>query len=736
MEISHKKQDEGSEKPLQEHLHEVADRTREFSKKFNSGGWGYAAGLLHDLGKFSEEFQQYIRKPEEKRRGEVNHSSPGAIAADKKYPCNGRILAYLIAGHHAGLPDYMGGRSSLEQRLKDTYWYDRTLRNDNAKCFLEQNPELKNPDFSPPDLSENTIAASLWVRMLFSCLVDADFLATEKFMEPNRQVSRGGYLTLCELKEKFDAYVQNMKKEASELNQIREGVHQQCANKGKSSGCGIYTLTVPTGGGKTLASMRFALEHAVAQGKDRIIYAIPFTSIIEQTVDVYRKIWGKEAVVEHHSNVQQMDEENDQEKLTSFYYKQRLACENWDAPIVVTTNVQFFESLFAAKPSRCRKLHNIVNSVVILDEAQMLPPGLLKPVLNVITQLNKQYKVTFVLCTATQPAFSAETLKADFSTDGEICADPATLSSKLKRVNIHVSKNFSPRQWEEVAAKIAEHSQVLCVVNTKADCRELYEKLQEKTNGDAVNIHLSTNMCGAHRADKIHEIRTLLKDGKPVRVVSTSLIEAGVDVDFPVVYRSAIGLDSVAQTAGRCNREGKIQTGGNVHVFMPPDSPPKGLMRKGWQAAESLIKEPTSKNELLMPKSLTKYFTRYYGALNGIDEKKIMELLGNPCSLKFRTAAQEFTFIEDSGFPIIVSYGKGAEAIEKLRAMEEPTMGFIRSLQRFTVNVRERHLNLMLEKEDVKAENGIYFLQGGEENYCSKIGLKIRNEIFRPDTVA
>lgn len=742
--ISHRK-DGGAEKPLEEHLREVADLAKQFAEKFRSGEWAHVAGLLHDLGKFSSEFQEYIKKPdEEKRRGEVNHSSAGAIQACDSYGMYGRILAYLIAGHHAGLPDYIGdGRASLTQRLRnDKCWLEKALANASAETFLEK-PELQKPDFPELNMGENPLAASLWVRMLFSCLVDADFLATEGFMDSGKSKSRADYPSLEELKATFDSHIEKMEKEAaeSELNRIRCDVSQQCADKGKSEGCGIYTLTVPTGGGKTLASMRFALEHALANGKERIIYAIPFTSIIEQTANVYRGIWGEGAVVEHHSNIEHRAD-SDNENISSPQYKQRLASENWDAPIVVTTNVQFFESLFAAKTSRCRKLHNIVNSVVILDEAQMLPPEFLVPILHAIKELRRLYNVTFVLCTATQPAFgsvssvsSDELNRVGFSADGEICSDIDGLAGKLQRVNIHIPRDMDTRRsWDEMADELGGHRQALCIVNTKKDCRELYEKLCAKTGDDGKNIHLSTNMCGAHRADKIGEVRELLESGESVRVVSTSLIEAGVDVDFPVVYRAAIGLDSIAQAAGRCNREGKMKTRGDVHVFIPPELPPTGLMRKGWQEAQSLLENAVSDSgELLAPDAMRRYFAGYYQSLNDVDKREIMALLGNPKSLSFRTAAEKFQLIEEGGFPVIVPYGGAMEIVQSLDLSENFNRKLLRSLQRFTVNVREKCLNQMLNDVDIEEQKGVYVLR--ESRYCPNIGLKIRDGVFESDTV-
>lgn len=747
--ISHKaptnKDPKGQDKALTAHLREVATLAKQFADQFGCGFWAQIAGLLHDLGKFNQEFQDYINSPPgTRRRGEINHSSPGAIHAKEEYgECYGLLLAYLIAGHHAGLPDYSPTgahpRASLEQRLKnDIQWLTKTRKNPKTQEFLASREELQAPVFPDPGLKHETpLTLSLWLRMLFSCLVDADYLATEAYMDAQRATLRTRpHATLQELKQRYDSHIETLQANAppSALNRLRAELQQQCTQKGRENPTGIYTLTVPTGGGKTLASMGFALEHAIARKKSRIIYAIPFTSIIEQTVDVYRKIWNAESVIEHHSNIRHDRDlpQNAEKADDAPGYRQRLATENWDAPIIVTTNVQFFESLFASRTSRCRKLHNIVNSVVILDEAQTFPPEFLAPILAVIKELRDQYNVTFVLCTATQPAFKTipnTPSTPKFQTDGEICPAPEALAKQLKRVTLHPPQNFNaPDDWDVIAAELATHDQALCIVNTKASCRDLYQKLTQLTQAtdDNPNMHLSTNMCGAHRAEKIKEMRARLKAGDKIRVISTSLIEAGVDVDFPVVYREGTGLDSIAQAAGRCNREGKLPEG-NVHIFTPPKTPPPGLMRKGWQATMGVL-EDTPTADPLQPQTMTDYFRNFYGSVNSLDAKGIVSLLPNdPRDLKFRTAGEKFVLIEDGGIPVIVPYDDDARQIlEKERDGDgELTKTALRNLQRYTVNVRQPHLDLMLDREEVRTDSNVYILNECEENYCPNIGLNI-----------
>lgn len=410
--LAHVKQDENGNwrlHTLEEHLLEVSRLAGVMANAFGSEAWAELAGLWHDLGKYRPAFQKYICKKSgydseahiEQGNGRVDHSTSGAIHAINELGSVGLVLSYLIAGHHAGLPDWSvaeGGHAALEHRLengKKCGYLDEALAQSIPPNILKGD----TPKIKPLGGEEGL---HLWMRMLFSCLVDADFLDTEKFMSPEKTVCRAIWPSLSDLKNCFDIYMQNktMQSKDTVVNKIRAKVLQDCRIASLDSP-GIFTLTVPTGGGKTLSSMAFALEHALKHDKKRIIVAIPYTSIIEQTVDIYREIFG-DAVIEHHSNLDPDTESS----------KSRLASENWDAPIIVTTNVQLLESLFAARTSRCRKLHNLVNSIIIIDEAQLLAPELLQPVLDVLRLLTKHYGVTLVLSTATQPALN--TIKNSF----------------------------------------------------------------------------------------------------------------------------------------------------------------------------------------------------------------------------------------------------------------------------------------------------------------------------------
>jgi CRISPR-associated endonuclease/helicase Cas3 len=453
------------------------------------------------------------------------------------------------------------------------------------------------------------------------------------------------------------------------VNTARREVLASCREAALQN-TGLFSLTVPTGGGKTLSSMAFALDHAVMHGKSRIIYVIPYTSIIEQTAGVLAEIFGPENVIEHHSNL-------DPEKETQ---RSRLASENWDAPIIVTTNVQFFESLYSARPSRCRKLHNIINSVVILDEAQLLPPNLLTPCVDAINQLVKNYGVTFVLATATQPALPG------MEQPREIIADPPVLYDRLKRTQIVFPTDLNiPLDWEDIAKELQQYDQILCVVNTRRDCYDLHKLMPKGT------IHLSALMCGQHRSEKIEEIKQRLKNGLQTRVISTQLVEAGVDIDFPVVYRAFAGLDSIAQVGGRCNREGKLNDKGElgtVKVFIPPKPAPRGLLRKGEDTTRQLFSLPDFDPQ--HPLEFDRYFKLFYSSVNDTGTRFKTLLQTDVPHIQFRTAAKEFKLIDDQAKQsVFVRYGDIGKWLNELRRLG-PKRHLMRKLQRYSVNLSRR----------------------------------------------
>jgi len=698
--IAHISED-GRFHPLSEHLKAVSELAAEFAREFCSSQWARLAGLWHDLGKYSEDFQTYIKgKP-----CKVDHSTYGALKARERFDKPGRMLAYIIAGHHAGLPDWQteaSGMSGLAQRLK-------------RRVPLPYPPEDLLTQRLPLEKPKPRSDPSMWIRMLFSCVVDADFLDTEAFMAPDKGEIRGGYPSLEELLPMFASYMETKVKKAdnTKVNAIRAEILKQCVLKA-SEQPSIFSLTVPTGGGKTLSSMAFAINHALKHAKRRIIYVIPYTSIIEQTADQFREIFG-DAVLEHHSNIEIPETEDDT------FRRGKLASENWDAPIIVTTTVQFFESLYASRPSRCRKLHNVVNSIVILDEAQLLPPDLLNPILKALTELHKNYGVTLLLSTATQPAFGPH--KSDFSFEGlpdmtEIIEDPKSLHDKLKRIKVNVPANLSSESsWEELAKELSGFQTVLCIVNKRDDCRRLHALMPEGT------IHLSALMCGAHRSKVIADIKQRLKDGAPTRVISTQLVEAGVDLDFPVVYRAIAGLDSIAQAAGRCNRDGLLDEGRGF-VFVPQSKTPPGILRQAAEIGSRLLAKGMA--DPLTPAMFTEYFKELYW-LRGdrLDAKDILADLRPDAELRFsfRTAADKFRVVDEAQYaPVFVRYGEG-EGLVNILMRKGPERWLLRKLQRYVVNVPRYLLDRLKDECVIEEPHPGLFVQSRFGLYTEELGF-------------
>jgi CRISPR-associated endonuclease/helicase Cas3 len=714
---------------LDAHLTAVAALSAGFAECYGSD-WARLAGLWHDLGKYRPRFQHYIRQASgfeadahiKGEAGKAPHSTAGAVLATDRFGPAGRVLAYLIAGHHAGLADWYGG---LEVRLVNA-----DSRAELSESLAANPPaELLDASAFKPDLRAipgGKGGFSLWVRMLFSALVDADFLDTERYMDPDKFALRNQWPALSELAHLFDTHMAKLAAAApsTPVNALRADILRQCREKAPAAP-GLFSLTVPTGGGKTLSGMAFALEHARAHGKRRVIHVIPYTSIIEQTADIFRSIFG-EAVIEHHSNA-----ESDPEREN---HASRLACENWDAPVVVTTNVQFFESLFAARTSRCRKLHNLVGSVVILDEAQLLPPEFLQPMLDVLNLLTQHYGVSVVLSTATQPAlstrayFDARQNLRGLDNVREIIDDPDTLYTKLERVQVRLPPDWQARtDWSQLALELAAHDSALAIVNTRADARALWEQMQMHGKG---TLHLSALMCGAHRSRVIADIKVRLKVGVPTRVVSTQLVEAGVDVDFPVVFRALAGLDSIAQAAGRCNREGRLANKGEVVVFVPPKPAPPGLLRKGEDACRSVLHGITE--QPLARARFAAYFERLYHAceLDAHGIASLLEVDGKELAVNFRTAADRFKLIADEdSAPIVVRYlGEDGldDSIDKWLATlrkDGPQRWLMRKLQRYTVNLHRRDVAKLLAHGDIAEIIPGLFVQVSDFLYHPTLGL-------------
>jgi len=712
---------------LEDHLKGTSSLAEKFASKFNNPGWGRLLGLWHDIGKYSYEFQEYIRKntgyEEGEKLGKNDHSSAAAILAREILPAWWPPISYCIAGHHAGLHNWLpepGVSGDLCDRLKKTDLLER-IRNEIPKYLLNK------LDFEKPcgkSLSHEHI--NLWIRMLFSTLVDADFLDTESFMKPESFKLREKYDTLQELKERLDIYLDNIRSTSSltKVNIIRNKILTDCIRSAQLKP-GFFSMTVPTGGGKTLSSMAWALNHAIKHNKTRIIFVIPYTSIITQTAQIYRSIFGENNIVEQHSN---LDEDiNTQER--------KLAAENWDAPIIVTTNVQFFESLYSNRTSQCRKLHNIVNSIIILDEAQMLPPEFLRPVLSILRGLVENFDVSLLLSTATQPSLTGRIGgKGQFAFEGiisdsvrEIVPDTQQLTEGLKRVKIKLPENINePAEWKVIADELMQHEQVLCIVNTRNQCRELYDLMPEGT------IHLSRLMCTAHIMDTIIEIKRCLSEKKPVRVISTQLIEAGIDIDFPVVYRAVAGLDSIAQCAGRCNREGRLNQEnrlGLMKIFVPPDGIPIGLIRKGADTFKELL---TTKHEdsLLEPQTYIDYFKLFYSKIENFDKPGIKNLLWDDATdmkFQFATASREFRLIDDKNSQtILVGYKDGDDLIQLLKR-KGPETWLMRKLQRYAVSVNERDF-AEIKKAGLVIEIHGCWIQDYSKLYNSHSGLQLHGK--------
>ncbi|HEV8578948.1 MAG TPA: CRISPR-associated endonuclease Cas3'' [Thermoanaerobaculia bacterium] len=711
---------------LEEHLQKVAQLASCFAAEFGAGEWGRLAGLWHDLGKFQPEFQDRLQGSRES----VEHAGVGAALAFEKSRDKGLPLAFAIAGHHAGLADLTtsatreDGRRPLRERLDSNLRILSKVRPHLPDRFTS--PELPPfPDRCDLSLHQGVRALEFWTRLLFSCLVDADFLATEDFYKPGlRRKALAGYDEVATLSQRLDDYLDKLvgslseDRRSSSVNRRRAEVLAACRAASELLP-GLFSLTVPTGGGKTLSAMSFALRHAALHGLRRVIVAIPFTSIIEQNARVYRDALGDANVIEHHTG---LDPRSAEKRNREAETRRRLAAENWDAPIVVTTNVQLFESLLAASPSRCRKLHNVSRSVLLLDEAQTLPVGYLLPVLDLLRELTDHYGCTVVFTTATQPALGRrESLKQGFEGVHEIVPDPSALARDLKRIRVDwPDLAAGPRTYAELARELAGLDRVLAVVHLRRDARTLAELLPAEHR-----FHLSALMCPAHRLQIINEVRERLKEDKPCRLVSTQLIEAGVDVDFPVVYRCLGGLDSLAQAAGRCNREGRAPEPGQVVFFVAETPPPTGTPRDGLEITQEMLREHGGVIDLDDPKVFGDYFRRLYFSKD-LDYRGIQPLRQ---SLSFTSVARRFRLIPDETYPVVVPFGDGGERLAELRRYG-PDRLLLRALQPFVVNIREREVSQLQGRGALETiVDGIYALTPVFENlYDLKFGLLVADE--------
>ena len=673
--------------PLSEHLRNVADKAGKSVGPLNlAAKW---AGLLHDLGKYREPFQEYLAG---KCPGsvETHHAVYGAALAFQRDWIG---PAFAIAGHHAGLHDL----SDLQALVCGNKYDAMNRLAPLVKRFEEElgkiPNELAEPEFADP--AKDKAVTEFYVRMLFSCLVDADFLDTEQFI--SRQERRSIKLGAALLLERLQAHRGEFDS-SGELNALRNRVFEECLAKAAEP-AGFFSLTVPTGGGKTLSGMAFALEHARRHDMQRVIAVMPYLSIIEQNAAEYRKVLdpnNEGIVVEHHSAVASKDDDDERGRPL-----EELAAENWDAPIIVTTSVQFIESLFANRTSKCRKLHNIANSVVLLDEVQTLPSHLLNPLLHVLRDLKKHYRVSFVFSTATQPAFRRSTsLPHGFDENEvkEIVSQPGDLFKKLGRVVYEVRKTES--DWSELVAEWTSEPQALGVVNTRKQAAEWWELLRDSLKEQDLKkgvLHLSSAMCAEHRTQVLEKVRRRLREGRFCWLVSTQVVEAGVDIDFPLAYRALGPLDSIVQVAGRCNREGRLPNKGRVVVFRPTETKlPGGVYRVATEITALLLDQLAANDLSNNPALFGRYFKQLFEYVpTDYQHKRECSIQEDREALCFRKVARKAKVINDDTRAIIAPWG---EALEKVAAIRERTQTDgprftrkdLRGLQRFMVNLHSR----------------------------------------------
>ena len=726
---------------------------------------GELLGRLHDAGKAQPAFQRYIRG---ESAAKAPHSAAGALLATsllyefsvelalKKLPRTSQLLAYAISGHHRGLYNY----AELQNKLEEVDCKDRCKKT--AEAFTKLRSEIQSwakehaeaTETSLKELAEQvgaTEQAQALIRLLFSCLVDADFLDTEAFMDEERKESRheatSGYAPLKVLRDRLTKYMEGFSTEGK-INQARRHFLDRCRAHGRTCPKGYYSLFLPTGGGKTLSSMTWALETALNHKAQRIIYVIPYTSIITQTAGIFREIFGEENVLEHHSDISFSGDEAALE--TEHYEHTRLLAENWDTPIIVTTNVQFFESLFSHKVSRSRKVHSIANSVVVFDEVQMFPTEFLHPMLRLLEDLRWIYGTQLLFCSATLPPFDKDhssTFKKinDFHQLSDTIQPIVPEDPELFRIFDRVVYHLEEKEYttKKLAEKLAQHDSALCIVNSRRDASLLYHALLEEGKEAQDVIHLSRNMCSAHLKERIAEVRQRLKAGLPTLVISTQLIEAGVDIDLPIVYRAISGLDSIVQAGGRCNREGKRPAPGEVYVFSLSDGGKAfGAIVQGQNATRFLLDNDKEHTRPRIPLELIKaYYDRYYASIESFDTKDITESLYDEDEAKrwrfdFQQASEDFQLIDNVDRDLFVPYGRGKELLEGL---EKHTLYLnhrtLRELQQYHVSISKwRYEELeearLLSEVVVERETGKSILVLAPQGYDEALGVCTTNPLL------
>ena len=661
--------EDGRTQTILEHLKGTASLCSAFAAAFDAEAQGQLAGMAHDIGKYSAAFQRRLHGGPK-----VDHASAGAFECLKAQQL---AAAFAISGHHGGLPDG-GGRGDAAGT--GTFW-GRINRASQGRLedYHAWQSEFSLPHANTPAFAGTRLEGMFFTRMLFSCLVDADYTDTGAFMD-NSPYLPASSSSMEELWRRLETYVSGWFPPKGALNMQRCAILEQCMSAGAQYGPGLFTLTVPTGGGKTVASLSFALAQAKARRMKRIVYVIPYTSIIEQTAQIFREILGDENVLEFHSGVQFDQQEDDASSPETAPLTRSV--ETWDVPVIVTTAVQFFESLYACQPSKCRKLHNLAQSVLIFDEAQMLPLPYLRPCVWAIAQLVRHYGASAVLCTATQPAL--DPIFQEFAPEipiREICPMAEAHWESFRRVSFQQAGTLS---WMDLAARLQQQEQVLCVVNTRRAAREVFHQLS-----GSGNFHLSTLMYPAHRKRILDEIRRRLRDGLPCRVVSTSLIEAGVDVDFPAVYRELSGLDSILQAAGRCNREGKRPPEDSIVTIFQGEDPPPRLFETSIGAGKIVLDHC---QDVSSRAAIHTYFSTLLD-LKGAeaqDAHHILPLMESEF-FPFRTVAERFHLIESPTTTVYLPLEEGAGLVELLRSGQY-SRTLYRRLGQYGVSVYPQHL--------------------------------------------
>lgn len=734
------------EQSIEEHCLNVARLAREliYEDEDSCGlkDLAYNAGLLHDFGKYRPDFQRYIlavsgANPSGKVPPKAPHAIVGAIEARRLFddPMIADTLAYCISGHHRGLYDH----NEMKKRLcqgEHKRWCDAC-----EKLTSEEN--LGTTDCDDVDEPDDLQMA---IRMLFSALVDADRLDTERFMTPDLSAERlrikGNYASLCTLRERLRAKTESFSSAPdTPVNRARAYFLRSCQTHGAESDPDIYTLSLPTGAGKTISSMAWALEMAIRNHHDRIIYVIPYTSIITQTAMVFREIFGEENILEHHSEVV-VEQQGEDDKSNEQMSRLNFLTENWDAPIILTTNVQFFESLFASKPAKCRKVHSIANSVIVMDEVQALPEGFLSPILSAISTLSGAFHCSILCCSATQPVYDEDLNSPNTKGEkypplvikGDLVPREARYFAPFDRVDYHLEPQTVTSQ--ELAERLAAEHSVLCVVNSRKDAGQVYRALRDlpKVNADEV-IHLSRSMCSAHLRRAIETIKERMREGKPTKVISTQLIEAGVDLDFPCVWRAHSGLGSIIQAGGRCNREGKMERRGQVFVFSLADgSRPFGNIARGCNATKILLHKLSNKiTDPTDPEVIAKYYRLYFKDIPDFDTEGIeKDLTEDPEDINFESAGERFKLIDDEGtFPVIVPYmEEGKALVRKIRNHEILTREDYHRMQEYSVSLRQGDYSTLLGHGNIEqipwGEDFISVLVD-DECYDSVAGVVISN---------